>query len=230
MDNTYLAHYGVKGQKHGERRYQNKDGSLTAEGRVHYGIGKARGKVEKVTATTSAKVKSAGEVIGRVVGKAANSAGSAFKSVPITGAQRRAAKVKRLEEKKARIEADAENRRKIKEYQKGIKDAKKDLARAKRGDKKKISEMSDQELRDRMTRVQNEMKLRTAELDNKHPAVSAGKNFIAKNAGAFAEMAIRGAAEGAGKALGVKALSIGREALGLTDDQVEEFYKLTKKK
>lgn len=31
-----LAHYGAKGQKWGERRYQNKDGSLTPLGRAHY--------------------------------------------------------------------------------------------------------------------------------------------------------------------------------------------------
>ena len=36
----YLIHYGVKGQKWGERRYRNEDGTLTAEGREHYGIGK----------------------------------------------------------------------------------------------------------------------------------------------------------------------------------------------
>lgn len=33
----YLAHYGVKGQKWGIRRYQNPDGSLTAEGLKRYG-------------------------------------------------------------------------------------------------------------------------------------------------------------------------------------------------
>lgn len=33
-----LYHYGVKGQKHGQRRYQNADGSLTLEGYRHYGI------------------------------------------------------------------------------------------------------------------------------------------------------------------------------------------------
>lgn len=33
----YLAHHGVKGQKWGVRRYQNADGSLTADGRKHYG-------------------------------------------------------------------------------------------------------------------------------------------------------------------------------------------------
>ncbi len=38
----FLAHYGVKGQKHGVRRFQNEDGSLTAEGRAHYGVGDRR--------------------------------------------------------------------------------------------------------------------------------------------------------------------------------------------
>ena len=38
-DNNYLAHYGISGQKKGLRRYQNEDGSLTPEGREHYGVG-----------------------------------------------------------------------------------------------------------------------------------------------------------------------------------------------
>lgn len=32
-----LYHYGIKGQKWGVRRWQNKDGSLTPEGYEHYG-------------------------------------------------------------------------------------------------------------------------------------------------------------------------------------------------
>ena len=36
---TELYHFGIKGQKWGFRRYQNEDGSYTALGRVHYGIG-----------------------------------------------------------------------------------------------------------------------------------------------------------------------------------------------
>ncbi len=32
-----ICHHGIKGQKWGVRRYQNKDGSLTPEGRKHYG-------------------------------------------------------------------------------------------------------------------------------------------------------------------------------------------------
>lgn len=34
-----LCHFGIKGQRWGERRYQNEDGSYTPEGRIHYGIG-----------------------------------------------------------------------------------------------------------------------------------------------------------------------------------------------
>lgn len=36
MNETILAHHGVKGQKWGVRRYQNEDGSLTPAGRKLY--------------------------------------------------------------------------------------------------------------------------------------------------------------------------------------------------
>ena len=42
MGEYYLIHYGVEGQKWGVRRYQNPDGSLTAEGRAHYGYNSSR--------------------------------------------------------------------------------------------------------------------------------------------------------------------------------------------
>lgn len=35
-DNTYLEHYGIKGQQWGVRRFQNEDGSLTTEGKERY--------------------------------------------------------------------------------------------------------------------------------------------------------------------------------------------------
>ena len=42
MNNLYLAHHGIKGQKWGVRRYQDTDGTYTAAGRAHYGFGKPR--------------------------------------------------------------------------------------------------------------------------------------------------------------------------------------------
>lgn len=39
-----LYHFGVKGMRHGQRRFQNPDGSLTALGRQHYGVGGERSR------------------------------------------------------------------------------------------------------------------------------------------------------------------------------------------
>ena len=50
----YLAHHGIKGQKWGIRRYQNEDGSLTALGKIRYGI---KGKREGKTETTKILIK-----------------------------------------------------------------------------------------------------------------------------------------------------------------------------
>lgn len=36
MNNNYLQHYGVLGQKWGVRRFENSDGTLTAEGKKRY--------------------------------------------------------------------------------------------------------------------------------------------------------------------------------------------------
>jgi len=46
-DQDYLEHHGILGQKWGVRRYQNRDGSLTAEGRRHRGL-KGDGPGDKI--------------------------------------------------------------------------------------------------------------------------------------------------------------------------------------
>ena len=57
--NYDLCHHGIKGQKWGERRYQNEDGSWTAAGRERYGKGgrefRARAKAAKMLKRESAK-------------------------------------------------------------------------------------------------------------------------------------------------------------------------------
>ena len=46
-DGDYLEHYQIKGAKHGIRRFQNFDGSLTPAGRERYGVGPARSESKK---------------------------------------------------------------------------------------------------------------------------------------------------------------------------------------
>ena len=51
MRTNELAHYGVRGMKWGVRRYQNKDGSLTAAGRKRYSDDGPSGKTAKPKAS-----------------------------------------------------------------------------------------------------------------------------------------------------------------------------------
>lgn len=49
----YIAHNGIKGMKWYHRRFQNKDGSLTPEGRERYGVGKKQRAVNDIISTLS---------------------------------------------------------------------------------------------------------------------------------------------------------------------------------
>ena len=42
MPDNELYHYGIKGQRWNDRRYQYEDGSLTPEGKIRYGVGNGR--------------------------------------------------------------------------------------------------------------------------------------------------------------------------------------------
>jgi len=53
-NDSYLMHFGVKGMKWGVRRYQNKDGSLTAAGQKR--LAKQRTKFEKYAAKKGTKL------------------------------------------------------------------------------------------------------------------------------------------------------------------------------
>lgn len=57
MYDNYLMHYQILGAKHGIRRFQNPDGSLTPAGRERYGIGPPRSelKLKRLEAKKAAK-------------------------------------------------------------------------------------------------------------------------------------------------------------------------------
>lgn len=46
-EDNYLAHYGITGQKWGVRRFQNEDGTLTAAGKIRYGLNEEGGTGNK---------------------------------------------------------------------------------------------------------------------------------------------------------------------------------------
>ncbi len=73
MNDLYLAHHGILGQKWGIRRYQNEDGSLTDEGYRHYGYGK-HGKLPGMAENTKQRIKQGskvGSAAGALVGASA---------------------------------------------------------------------------------------------------------------------------------------------------------------
>jgi len=133
-DLTYLAHHGVKGQKHGVRQWQNPDGSLTPAGRIHYGVGEARDKI----------------------GSAAKSVGTAIrKKVKPTNAELNA----QIRKEKSKI-LNKQKREELKRLKKTgeIEDPKKRVGR------KKYSEMSDDEINSRITRLKKEAELAELEM------------------------------------------------------------------
>ena len=56
-NNQELTHWGIKGMKWGRRRYQNKDGSLTPEGKKRYGDGDGDESSESKDSYAEAKAK-----------------------------------------------------------------------------------------------------------------------------------------------------------------------------
>lgn len=134
-DLVYIAHHGIKGQKHGVRRWQNPDGSLTPAGRVHYGVGEARDKVSSIA-------KSVGKAIRKKV-KPTNAE---------LNAQIRKQKSKNLNKQK---------RRELRDLKRGIDtDASSSSSKnAPKGQHKRFSEMSDQDIQDRIKRLKSEIEL-----------------------------------------------------------------------
>lgn len=82
MENTYLVHHGIKGQKWGVRRYQNEDGSLTEAGRKHYRLEAHDSKAASDFRDVKAKFRSGEKVdaaeAGAKIGKQAGAVAEKF--------------------------------------------------------------------------------------------------------------------------------------------------------
>lgn len=158
-DVTYLAHHGVKGQKHGVRQWQNKDGSLTPAGRIHYGVGAARSAVG-----------SAAKSVGKVTKKAAT---AVRKKVAPTNFELNA----QIKKEQSKI-LNKQKRAELKRLKK--------TGKLQDPSKKSIRDLSDSELDDRITRLKKEATLRELEASKN---ISPGKKAVADaliNAGSSA--------------------------------------------
>lgn len=57
METDILVHHGIKGMKWYQRRYQNKDGSLTPQGKIRYGAVYKKGSKPSTSSSESSKPK-----------------------------------------------------------------------------------------------------------------------------------------------------------------------------
>lgn len=57
METDVLIHHGIKGMKWYQRRYQNKDGSLTPQGKIRYGAVYKKGSKPSTSSSESSKPK-----------------------------------------------------------------------------------------------------------------------------------------------------------------------------
>lgn len=155
----YLEHHGTKGQKWYKRRYQYQDGSLTEEGRIHYGVGPARkaGKAlgsvkDAIRKTVNPNSADLDEKIAKQNAKNAEKLARMQKRDELRAAKN-AIEEKKMQDKleEARIK---EERQKQQEYIDRV-----------NGKKKDIKDMSDRELQEEFLRLQKEKQIRDMQKD-----------------------------------------------------------------
>ena len=134
-------------------------------------------------------------------------------------------KVAALLNKQDRIREKAFLKEQEKILKKEMKQLKKDAEKEakSRFSRNKIKDLSDEELNARIKRLETEIKLASLEAQRAAPKTTAAAKWISDTVG-------RGASEGVSKLVGTTAVKYGKQALGLTDEDINEFVRLTKKK
>lgn len=159
----YLEHHGIKGQSWGKRRYQYENGSLTEEGRVHYGVGPARKLGGAVKDAIRKRVNPTNEELDERIARqnAKNEAKLAKIEKKRELQEAKDAVANRKMELKLEKAMAKEERQKQQEYIDKI-----------NGKKKDPDKMSDRELQDEFMRLQKERQIRDLDKDLHQGTVS----------------------------------------------------------
>lgn len=147
-----FCHSGIKGMKWGIRRYQNPDGSLTAAGRAHYGVGGERGK-----AASNFKEKRASS----------------------KDQERAAAKAKRVEARQAKKTARIAAKNARKEAERKREQDAKELQRYEELRRKPTSKLTAAEMQELTTRLMAEKQYKDLLRQTEDPKLFDGKKFVA---------------------------------------------------
>lgn len=161
-----LEHHGILGQKWGRRRYQNPDGSLTAEGRKHYGVGAAiRSLGEKSRTRRQARLEIKRHTLEKKVAakKEADAEEEAIRKLKL---QLKGKKVKKVE----KAEAKAEEKEVKKRSHSNSDDYEKYLE-LKRRDPRTLSN-------DELAFLNNRMNAENSRRNSSRQSISNGKEFI----------------------------------------------------
>jgi hypothetical protein len=134
MTDEELQHWGIKGMRWGQRRYQNKDGSLTAAGRKRYTNpdGSLNEKGKKYIAKEKERLEAEKKVLDRK--------------------RRTDSKFDQLDKMREKNESLKNGKNKKKEDS----DDDADVTETKTSKKKSTSELTDKELQDKVNRLRNE--------------------------------------------------------------------------
>ena len=144
-----LAHHGILGQKHGIRRFQYSDGSLTPAGRLRYGVGGERGK-----AAPKAKAASSRDQ------------------------ERAAARAKRIEAQQAKKAARVESRKVNKELSQKKDQEQQELRRYEELRRTPAKRLSENEIKELTARLQMEKSYKDLLKQTEDPKLFDGKKFV----------------------------------------------------